>query len=101
MSLTTPETIETLQRKLYAKAKAEPGFRFYLLYDKVYRADILAHGYALAKANKGAPGVDGVTFETIEAAGVEEWLAALAGGVLGGDHRAQPGGGVVVPTPGG
>src|SRR5258708_36584719 len=78
MNLTTPEKIETLQRKLYAKAKAEPGFRFYLLYDKIYRADILAHAYALAKANKGAPGVDDATFETIEAAGVEEWLAALA-----------------------
>ena len=67
MSLTTPEKIETLQRKLYAKAKVEPGYRFYRLYDKVYRADILAHAYALAKANKGAAGVDGVGFETIEA----------------------------------
>jgi len=59
MSLTTPEKIRTLQRKLYAKAKAEPSYRFYLLYDKVNRADILAHAYALAKANAGAPGVDG------------------------------------------
>ena len=77
MSLTTPEKIETLQSKLYAKAKAEPGFRFYRLYDKVYRADILAHAYAQAKANKGASGVDGVGFETIEAQGLGEWLARL------------------------
>ncbi len=71
MSLTTPEKIGTFQRKLYAKAKAEPDFRFYRLYDKVYRADILAHAYALAKANKGAAGVDGRTFDGIEAAGLE------------------------------
>jgi hypothetical protein len=77
MSLITPERIRTLQRKLYAKAKAEPTFRFYLLYDKIWRDDILAHAYALAQANKGAPGVDGVTFEEIEAAGLEGWLAGL------------------------
>jgi len=101
MSLTTPEKIETLQRKLYAKAKAEPGFRFYLLYDKIYRADILAHAYELAKANKGAPGVDGVTFETIEAAGVEGWLTALAEELRGKTYRPQPVRRVMIPKPGG
>jgi RNA-directed DNA polymerase len=50
-SLATPERIQTLQRKLYLKAKREPGYRFYVLYDKVYRADVLAHAYALSKAN--------------------------------------------------
>ena len=77
MSLTTPEKIRSLQRKLYIKAKAEPGFRFYMLYDKIWRADILAHAYALCRGNGGAPGVDGVTFAVIEAEGVEEWLATL------------------------
>src|SRR5438094_826025 len=58
MSLTTPSNIRELQIKLYRKAKNEPGYRFYMLYDKVYREDILAHAYALAKSNGGAPGVD-------------------------------------------
>lgn len=101
MSLTTPEKIETLRRKLYAKAKAEPGFRFYLLYDKIHRADILAHAYELAKANKGAPGVDGVTFETIEAAGMEAWLTALEEELRGKTYRPQPVRRVTIPKPGG
>src|SRR5262245_18070330 len=101
MSLETPEKIETLQRKLYAKAKAEPGFRFYLLYDKIHRADILAHAYALAKANAGAPGVDGVTFKAIEAAGLGEWLAGLAEELRGRTYRPQPVRRVMIPKPGG
>ncbi len=101
MSLTTPEKIATLQRKLYAKAKAEPGFRFYQLYDKVYRADILAHAYAQAKADKGASGVDGVTFEMIEAQGREEWLAGLAEELRGRTYRPQAVRRVTIPKPGG
>jgi len=64
--LTTPESIRTLQRKLYRKAKQEPACRFHALYDKVYRADILSHAYHLVRANKGSAGIDGVTFEAIE-----------------------------------
>jgi RNA-directed DNA polymerase len=72
MSLQTPDKIRNLQRKLYLKAKTEPDFRFYLLYDKIYRDDILQHAYDLMRANNGAPGVDAVTFEMIEAVGLEE-----------------------------
>jgi RNA-directed DNA polymerase len=77
MNLATPDRIRSLQRKLYRKAKADPAFRFYALYDKICRADILEHAYALARANAGAPGVDGVTFAAIEASGLEKWLAGL------------------------
>jgi RNA-directed DNA polymerase len=77
MSLETPDKIRSLQRKLYCKAKAEPNFRFYVLYDKICREDILRHAYALVCANAGAPGVDGMTFEQIDASGLEAWLASL------------------------
>src|SRR2546423_14376548 len=77
MSLATPEKIRSLQRKLYRKAKTEPAFRFYLLYDKIHREDILRHAYALARENAGAAGVDGVTFAAIEASGADGWLAGL------------------------
>jgi RNA-directed DNA polymerase len=90
MSLATPIAIRTLQRKLYCKAKAEPAFRFYLLYDKIYRDDILRHAYALAHENAGAPGVDGVTFAVIEAAGVEAWLAGLRVELVAKTYRPDP-----------
>ena len=76
MSLEPPEKLRSLQGKLYDKAKAETGYRFYLLYDKIHRPDVVAHAYALARRNDGAPGVDGVTFDRIEAAGLADWLAA-------------------------
>ena len=101
MSLTTPEKIETLQRKLYAKAKAEPEFRFYRLYDKIYRDDILAYAYGQAKANKGAPGVDGVTFEMIEAQGLAEWLIGLAEELRERTYRPRAVRRVTIPKPGG
>jgi RNA-directed DNA polymerase len=101
MSLQTPVAIRTLQRKLYDKAKAEPGFRFYLLYDKVWRADILVHAYDLARANKGAPGVDGTTFERIEAAGLEDWLTRLGEELRTKTYRCRPVRRVMIPKPGG
>jgi RNA-directed DNA polymerase len=78
--LETPEKIRELQRKLYQKAKQEPKFRFYLLYDKVYRLDILGHAYDLVRENKGAAGVDGLTFEHIEGTekGAQEYLENIA-----------------------
>ncbi|MGA0005188.1 MAG: hypothetical protein ACO3FW_06015, partial [Burkholderiaceae bacterium] len=79
MVLTTPETIRTFQRKLYTKAKQEPAYRFYALYDKIYRADILSHAWHLVRANKGSPGIDGLSFEAVECGeGVEGFLRKLA-----------------------
>src|SRR3712207_1940166 len=101
MSLQTPEKIRALQRKLYLKAKAEPAFRFYLLYDKIHRQDILRHAYALARANGGAPGVDGMTFEAIEAVGLETWLAGLQEELVAKTYRPQPVRRVTIPKPGG
>jgi RNA-directed DNA polymerase len=76
-TLKTPARIRQLQRALYLRAKQDQHFRAYALYDKVYRPDILAHAYALAKANGGAPGPDGCTFEQIEADGREGLLTEL------------------------
>jgi RNA-directed DNA polymerase len=101
MSLQTPEAIRTLRRKLFGKAKAEPGYRFYLLYDKVWRADILRHAYDLARANKGAPGVDGATFEQIEAAGPADWLTRLGEELRTKTYQCQPVRRVMIPKPGG
>ena len=103
MSLKTPENIRRFQRKLYDRAKREPSYRFYMLYDKVYRSDILEHAYKLCRANGGAPGVDGVTFDDIESEGVETWLAGLKEELHTKTYRpeavrrveiAKPGGGI-------
>ena len=101
MSLQTPDSIRTLQRKLYGKAKTEPDYRFYLLYDKVWRADILAHAYDLVRANQGAPGVDGMTFARIEAQGLEDWLARLGEELRTKTYRCQAVRRVMIPKPGG
>jgi RNA-directed DNA polymerase len=101
MSLETPDRIRNLQRKLYCKAKAEPAFRFYLLYDKICREDIFRHAYALARANAGAPGVDGVTFKQIDASGVEVWLASLREELVSKTYRPDPVRRVTIPKPGG
>ena len=101
MSLQTPEKIRILQRKLYRKAKAEPAYRFYLLYDKIYREDILRHAYVLARANAGAPGIDGMTFAQIEASGLEKWLGGLREELVSKMYRPDPVRRVSIPKPDG
>ena len=90
--LRTPVKIRELQRKLYQKAKQEEKFRFYLLYDKVYRGDILSHAYKLVRNNKGASGVDGETFEAIEGkeGGVERYLESIAEELKGKTYKPMP-----------
>jgi RNA-directed DNA polymerase len=101
--LETPEKIRELQRKLYRKAKQEKEYRFYLLYDKVYRLDILNHAYRLVRANKGAPGVDGETFASIEErdGGLEKYLQEIAGELKRRCYKAQPVRRVYIPKAGG
>ncbi len=96
--LTTPEAIRTLQRKLYTKAKQEPAYRFYALYDKVWRADILMFAYRLVRANKGSPGVDGIDFEAIEQkTGIDTFLAELAQDLKDKTYRPSPVRRVMIP----
>jgi RNA-directed DNA polymerase len=80
---------------------AEPGFRFYLLYHKIHRADILRHAYDLVRANKGAPGVDGVTCAAIEACGLENWLTGLETELRTKTYQPQAVRRVMIPKPGG
>ena len=101
MSLTTPSKIRELQIKLYRKAKNEPGYRFYLLYDKVYRGDILAYAYELARSNKGAPGVDGQSFEDIESQGLAGWLTGIQQELRNKTYQPQPVRRVMIPKAGG
>jgi len=101
MSLSTPERIRTLQRRLYVKAKKEPQYRFYTLYDKIWRWDILEYAYRRVRANAGAPGADGVTFEQIEVAGVEVFLREIQRELQEGTYRADPVRRVEIPKPDG
>jgi group II intron reverse transcriptase/maturase len=96
--LTTPDAIRTLQRKLYRKAKQEPAYRFYALYDKIHRADILSHAYHLVRANKGSAGIDGVTFEAIEnGEGVTAFLAELQEALKSKTYAPSPVKRVMIP----
>jgi RNA-directed DNA polymerase len=89
-NLTTAKSVQKLQMALHAKAKTEPGYRFYALYDKIYREDILAHAYSQCRSNKGTAGVDGQNFEDIEAYGVERWLGELALALKEEKYRPDP-----------
>jgi RNA-directed DNA polymerase len=100
-TLETPTKLRDLQRALYLRAKKEPSFRAYALYDKVYRRDVLAHAYALARANSGAPGVDGVTFKEIDALGSEALLDDLCDELATKQYRPGPVRRVYIPKLGG
>ena len=89
-NLATPECVQRLQKALHAKAKAAPGFRFYALYDKIHREDILAHAYAQCRSNKGVPGVDRQDFADIEAYGRERWLGELALALREETYQPEP-----------
>ena len=101
MSLPTRLTVQKLQAALHAKAKQAPSYRFYALYDKVYRADVLSEAYERCRSNGGAAGVDGQTFEAIEAYGVERWLGELAQELREKRYRPQAVRRVYLPKPNG
>ena len=101
MSLEPPEKLRSLQRKLYTLAKQKPDYRFYLVYDKVFREDTLGHAWALCRSKGGAPGVDGVTFESIEARGIAEFLLTLQEELRTETYKPSPVRRVMIPKPGG
>ena len=101
MSLTTPASVQKLQTALHAKAKESPDFRFYALYDKVYRKDVLAYAYERCKANGGAAGVDHQTFEDIERYGEKRWLDELTQKLKSRTYQPQPVRRVYIPKPDG
>jgi RNA-directed DNA polymerase len=89
-NLSTPKSVQKLQTALHAKAKTEAGYRFYALYDKIHREDLLAHAYAQCRSNKGVPGVDGQDFADVEAYGVQRWLGELALALRQETYRPDP-----------
>ena len=97
MSLATPESVRKLQAALHAKAKELPEYRFYSLYDKVFREDVLRFAYRLCRQNGGSAGVDGESFEDIESSGDERWLGGLAEDLRSRGYRSQPVLGVWIP----
>src|SRR5450756_2841657 len=101
MSLPTLLKVQKLQAALHAKAKGAPGYRFYALYDKVYRADVLAEAYEQCRKNGGAAGIDGQRIEDIEAYGVEKWLGELAQELRDKSYRPQAVRRVYIPKPDG
>jgi RNA-directed DNA polymerase len=101
MNLVTPSSVQKLQAALHDKAKGTANYRFYALYDKVYRKDVLTHAYQCCRANGGAAGVDGQSFEDIEKYGVERWLDELAEELRSRTYRPQPVRRVWIPKPDG
>ncbi|MDB4778147.1 hypothetical protein OAG68_01695 [bacterium] len=100
MSLLPPTKVGKLREALHVKAKESPDYRFYILYDKMYRADVLGHAYRICRINGGAPGVDGQTFDDIERYGRKRWLDELAEEVRTKQYRPQAVRRVNIPKPG-
>jgi RNA-directed DNA polymerase len=100
VSLAPPTKVGQLQDALHAKAKGSPNYRFYALYDKMYRADVLWHAFRICRVNGGAPGVDGQTFEDIEKYGQMRWLRELAEELRTQEYRPKPVRRVYIPKPG-
>jgi RNA-directed DNA polymerase len=99
MSLTTPSKIPEPRIRLYRKVKNESDYRIYLIYDKILRGGILSHAYALARANEGAPGVAGQSFEEIESKGLEKWLTGIREELRNKAYQPQPVRRVFIPKP--
>jgi len=97
--LRTTDKVQGLQRKLYLKAKSNANFRFYALYDKVYRIDVLSKAWERVKTNKGASGVDGQTFEDIERIGIDKFLGGIQQELKLKTYRPQPARRVYIPKP--
>jgi group II intron reverse transcriptase/maturase len=100
-NLSTPNSVQKLQTALHAKAKTEADYRFYALYDKIYRADILTFAFSQCRSNKGAPGVDGQDFADIEAYGLERWIGELALALRNETYKPDPIRRVFIPKPNG
>jgi RNA-directed DNA polymerase len=100
-NLSTLESVQRLRTALHAKAKDEPGFRFYSLYDKIYRLDVLTYAYDCCRANKGAAGVDGLTFEDVESYGRERWIGELTQQLREESYRPEAVRRVFIPKPNG
>ncbi|SET70507.1 group II intron reverse transcriptase/maturase [Nitrosomonas marina] len=101
-SRNSQESVSVFQRKLYLKAKRQPTFRFYSLYDKVYRSDVLQRAYDLVRQNQGSPGIDGETFEAIEAGiGKLAYCHAIQASLKARTYRAMPVKRVEIPKPNG
>ena len=98
-----PEKLSSLRQKLYHKAKQEPKFRFYALYDRIYRRDVLTSAYRIARTNKGSGGVDGATFETIKAmdGGEEAFISEIHESLKSKQYRPSPVRRVYIPKPDG
>jgi RNA-directed DNA polymerase len=100
-SLTNTDKVQELQRKLYLKAKSQSDFRFYALYDKIYRMDVLKRAWQKVKANHGSPGIDNRTIKDIEEEGVDDFLKGIQEELRIKEYRPSPAKRVYIPKPDG